>query len=273
MNKSLFRGVLLSVLVILLGGLCGFSLSGTGENMVEDAYGRIVTANKVNSVKQVTVNEKSTQELLYKETMNNKDLPATRRSDSYGTYDIYTDTQDNEYVFLLNSNLLCGYKAKDPTPEGDFSPASKTTMLTQAQAKEAAAAFMEKTFQNDPRTYLFESITPTQMHVYYIDYVSYINGIKTDDVCTMWVRADTGEISAWHAFNRGRYDGYTGKNLSLSGSHEKLQTALPFLQSTDYEIGDQYITLSDNGTLMLHYDIFYTQDGITIPHTFETPVA
>ena len=269
-KKHIIRNVLIIFLVLCIGGLCGFSLSGTGQNTIQDAFGSIVHANKINATKQITLNGKNSGTLTYEETMNIKDSPVNSRSDNYGTYDVYNDTSGNEYIFLYNSDLLCGYKADYSTKE---TPASPGAIISQENAKNKADAYISSVFGKDSRQYTYKDMELTQDYIYYVNYSSFLNGIKTDDDCVVWVCAADGSIYAWHAFSRGRYDGYTGKNLSLSGSHEKLQTALPFLQSTDYEIGDQYITLSDNGTLMLHYDIFYTQGGITIPHTFETPVA
>ena len=39
-SRHILRYVLLALLVVCAGALCGFSLSSTGQEIVQDAYGR-----------------------------------------------------------------------------------------------------------------------------------------------------------------------------------------------------------------------------------------
>ena len=58
-SRHILRYVLLALLVVCAGVLCGFSLSSTGQEIVQDAYGRSMELLKQNSTKQVTLNGKA----------------------------------------------------------------------------------------------------------------------------------------------------------------------------------------------------------------------
>lgn len=266
-SRHILRYVLLALLVVCAGALCGFSLSSTGQEIVQDAYGRSMELLKQNSTKQVTLNGKSSGTLTYKETMNRSDAPVNRRSDNYGTYDVYADEDGNEYIFLLNSDTLCGYKAKDATDIMDYTGKA----VTKDDARTTADAYLQSIFGENAQKYQFESIE-VQHTVFYVDYCFYLNGVKTDDQVTLWIRTTDGAVSAWHAFNRGRYDGYASRNLSTNAAKAKLEEQIPLVKSSDYEIFDQYITKTDDGRLVMHYDIVHHDDGIEKTHTYDAPL-
>lgn len=269
-SRHILRYILLALLVVCAGVLCGFSLSNTGQGIMQDAYGRSMELLKQNSTKQVTLNGKNSGTLTYKETMNRSDAPAFSRSDSYGSYDVYADDTDNEYVFLLNSDMLCGYKEGSTAQSIDKVYAGQS--VTEEQAKGIADRFVSMTLGNDSRQYKFKEITLSDINTYYVTYSFYLDGIQTDDECVVWVEAADGNISAWHAFNRGRYDGYANRNLSASAAKAKLEEQIPLVKSADYEIFDQYITKTDDGRLVMHYDIVHHDNGIEKTHTFEAPL-
>lgn len=266
-SRHILRYILLALLVVCAGALCGFSLSNTGQGIMQDAYGSSMELLKQNSTKQVTLNGKNSGTLTYKETMNRRDAPAFSRNDNYGSYDVYADEDGNEYVYLLNSDMLCGYKAKDATDIMDYTGKAVTNDI----ARKTADAYMESVFGNDAQKYRFESIE-VQDTVFYVDYCFYLDGTKTDDQVTLWIRTTDGAVSAWHAFNRGRYDGYANRNLSASAAKAKLEEQIPLVKSADYEIFDQYITKTDDGRLVMHYDIVHHDNGIEKTHTFEAPL-
>lgn len=261
-SRHILRYVLLALLVVCAGALCGFSLSNTGQGLAQDAYGRTMELFKQNSTKQVTLNGKSSGTLTYKETMN--------RSDNYGTYDVYADESDNEYVFLLNSDMLCGYKEGSTAESIDKVYAGQG--ITEEKAKEISDSFVTLTLGQDSRQYRFKEITLSDINTYYVTYSFYLGGVQTDDECVVWVDAADGIISAWHAFNRGRYDGYANRNLSTSAAKAKLEEQIPLVKSPGYEIFDQYITKTDDGRLVMHYDIVHTEEGARKTHTYEAPL-
>lgn len=269
-SKHTLRYFLLAILVLCMGVLCGFSLSNTGQEMTADAYGKVVNAAKANFTKQVTIGGENSGTLTYKETQNIKDAPANSRSDNYGTYDVYKNENGDEYIYLLNSDLLCGYKAHDATDIMDHT----ATVITQTDAKKAAAAYINSLFGNDAQKYQFESIETTPSNVFYIDYCFYLGGVKTDDKVTLWVRTTDGTVSAWHAFNRGRYADLARQkqNISLSANKSKLQKQLPIIESENYKIDEQYLTLSDDGTLVMHYKIYQVENNVVKPHEIDIPV-
>lgn len=269
-SRHILRYILLVLLIVCAGALCGFSLSNTGQGLVQDAYGRTMELLKQNSTKQVTICGKSTGTLTYKETMNRSDAPANNRSDNYGTYDVYADRSGNDYVFLLNSDMLCGYKEASTAKSIDKVYAGQG--ITEEKAKEIAAQFVTLTLGEDSRQYKFKEITLSDINIYYVTYSFYLGGIQTDDECVVWVDAVDGNISAWHAFNRGRYDVYANHNFSTKSAKEKLEEQIPLVKSANYEIFDQYITKTDDGMLVMHYDIVHHDNGISKTHTYESPL-
>lgn len=66
-------------------------------------------AGKMESTKQVSLFNKNSKSLTYKETMNQSDLPVSERADKYGTYDVFVDDQDTQYVFLADSDLFAAF--------------------------------------------------------------------------------------------------------------------------------------------------------------------
>ncbi|MGN0551142.1 MAG: hypothetical protein ACI4I4_04775 [Acutalibacteraceae bacterium] len=263
-KKHIFRYIIIFVLVICAGVLCGFSLTQTGQS----AFGRTMDLFKQNSTKQITLTEGAIGTVTYKETMNRTDTQAFARSDSYGTYDVYTDNNGDEYSFLTNSDLLCGYKAYDASDEMAYS----VDAISSQEAREAADKFVSSVLGDDPREYAYEDILLQGGDMYYVTYVSCINGIKTDDECVVWVRPSNGEIAAWHAFNRGRYDGYENQSVAVNSAKARLEEQIPLVKSPDYEVFDQYITKTDDGKLVMHYDIVHTDGGAEHTSTAEIPL-
>lgn len=269
-TNNIFRVALPVFLVLCAGVLCGFSLSDSGQQIIQDAYGRTMSAFKTGSTKQVAINGIGSKTLTYKETENLRDTPAISRSDSYGTYDVYVDSNDNEYVYLSNSGLLCGYKETDSVKSAEKVYAGQN--VTQTQAKEIADQYISTVMGNDSQKYTYKDTELSSLNIYYVNYCFYLNGIKTDDECVVWVYADSGEVAAFHAFNRGRYDGYTNRNLSTSASKARLEEQIPLVKSADYKIFDQYITKTDDGKLVMHYDIVHKENDISKTRTFEAPL-
>lgn len=73
--------------------LSGFLLSGRSAGVAGGFFGPQVMQEKMESTKQVSLFNKNSKSLTYKETMNQSDLPVSERADKYGTYDVLWTTR------------------------------------------------------------------------------------------------------------------------------------------------------------------------------------
>lgn len=239
--------------------LSGFLLSGRSAGVSGGFLGPQVRQEKMASTKQMSLFSKSSTNLKYKETMNQSDLPMSERADKYGSYDIYVDEQDTQYVFLADSDLFCGFLKTGASLE------TNGKLLSEIEARGIADAYLMETLGEDQREYVYESMYCDQSNMYHITYASYIGDFKTDDECIIWVRGATGEIYACSMFNRGRYDSYRDSSLTFNDSASLLMEKHPELEEdyNDCEILDKYLTLSDGGSLVVTYEVYNSQDGCT----------
>lgn len=243
--------------------LSGFLLSGRSAGVSGGFLGPQVRQEKMASTKQMSLFSKSSTNLKYKETMNQSDLPMSERADKYGSYDIYVDEQDTQYVFLADSDLFCGFLKTGASLE------TNGKLLSEIEARGIADAYLMETLGEDQREYVYESMYCDQSNMYHITYASYIGDFKTDDECIIWVRGATGEIYACSMFNRGRYDSYRDSSLTFNDSTALLMDRYPELEAdfNDCEILDKYITLSDGGNLVVTYEVYSSLNGCTQEYT------
>lgn len=246
--------------------LSGFLLSGRSAGVAGGFFGPQVMQEKMESTKQVSLFNKNSKSLTYKETMNQSDLPVSERADKYGTYDVFVDDQDTQYVFLADSDLFCGFLKTGASQEtgGRF--------ISELDARGIADAYLMDILGEDQREYVYEGMY-CQSNMYHITYASYIGDFKTDDECIIWVRGESGEIYACSMFNRGRYDRFRDSSLSFNDSTSLLMEKHPELKTdfNDCEVLDRYVTLSDGGNLVVNYEVYNSLDGST--QEYPVPVS
>lgn len=261
MLRILFiTGISLTVMV-----LSGFLFSGRSAVPIGSFFGISVESGKIDNTKNLALVDKTSKNLTYKETNNRKELPVSERADRYGTYDVYTDEDDNQYIFLTDSDLFCGF-LKTETPQ---EAADTARNLSELDARGIADAYILDILGEDQREYTFEKIRYDQNNFYYVTYVSYLGDVKTDDECVIWVRASNGDIAACSMFNRGRYDAYRNKNFSVQDYPMQPQAMQDQQRKdfNDYEVLDKYITLSDSGRLVMDYEVRNEESGCTQIYT------
>lgn len=239
--------------------LSGFLISGRSAGVSGGILGPEIRQEKVATTKQVSFFSKNNQRLKYKETMNQNDLPMSDRADKYGTYDIYVDDQETQYVFLADSDLFCGFLKMSTLPEAGG------RLLSEIDARGIADAYLMETLGEDQREYVYESMYCDQSNMYHITYASYIGDFKTDDECIIWVRGASGDVYACSMFNRGRYDRFRDSSLTFNDSTALLMEKHPELEAdfNNCEILDKYITLSDGGNLVVTYEVYSSLNGCT----------
>lgn len=222
--------------------------------VVADSYGIMIDKEKADNIFEVDIfGEK--RSVNYKETFNQSNMPVDKRSDTFGTFDIYVDNNQNQYIYLYNSSILCGYKKN--TVYGDYLAQDKA--INEDTAKETCDNFLLKAITND-QTYVFDNIYYDEREaVYIVEYVSFIDSVKTDDKCILWITAN-GDIGAYSMFNNNRYLKYSDIKIDI----EKIDSQFKGKTSKEnYKLNNNYITLDDNGKLVMVYDIYLTDQHMS----------
>ena len=188
-------------------------------------------------------------------------MSVDKRPDAYGTYDIYVDDTQNQYIYLYNTSKLCGFKKE--SVYGDFLPKDKA--ITEDSAKKLCDEFLSKLITDSP-VYLFDSIYYDEREaIYVVEYVSFIDGVKTDDKCILWVTA-TGELGSFSMFNNSRYLKYADIKINTEKIEEVFKEKMT---KANYKVTSKYITLDENGAIVMAYDVYlidqYTSQLIYIP--------
>ncbi|MBO4651843.1 MAG: hypothetical protein J5649_00830, partial [Lachnospiraceae bacterium] len=76
----------------------------------EDAYGAYYDDSENKAITRAVNNGTNLITVYYVRTENLRNVSVSSRDDSYGTYDVYADEENTEYIFLYNTNLLCGMR-------------------------------------------------------------------------------------------------------------------------------------------------------------------
>ncbi len=211
-----------------------------------DDYGAYYDNFKSKVREKVIAINAETISATYVRTENLKELPASKRTDHYGTYDVYADDNQTEYLFLLNTDLCCGYK---------MSTVGVATLQEDAiekdKALEIANAFLNE-LRNNGKEYTLLSCVYDELAGYYdIQYYLPIDGYKSDDIFRLWVNAE-GKVTSFSEFNYNRYakvdiaaDKYSKAGKKLSDIVAKKANKINFT------LADQYISIDDSGKVVL----------------------
>lgn len=109
-----------------------------------------------------------------------------------------------------------------------------------------------------------------------MEYAYYLNGVKTDDSCVVWVRADSGEVCAYNTFKRGRY-AQLDLTVDTAATRSQLGAALwdagasPLNRSIGYEIADEYLTFDLQGNPVMQYEVVFSGDAT--PQPYQVPAV
>lgn len=137
--------------------------------------------------------------ISYVRTENLKEKPVSQRKSSYGTYDIYVDDEETEYLFLMNTELFCGYKKSVvgiPLPQNEA--------ILEEDATQLCENYIEENRSNSNDYRLSDCFYDERAGYYDCEYSLYWNDVKTDDVLRIWVNSE-GVLTAVSEFNRERY--------------------------------------------------------------------
>lgn len=232
-------------------------------NDSDTAFGKIENSH---AVKNRTVNiEGKSISLSYKQTMNKSDLPVKERYDSYGTYDVYTDENEAEYLFLYNTDLLCGILSK-------YTPPLTLDVISEETALEKAEEYLEKLLENADEYVLDSNFYNERGGYYDVRFYKPLKGHITDDEIKVWVKTD-GEVYNFSAFNRGRYDKYESVKIEISKGMEYAKSKVASeLKNEEYTFDDEYITLDDKGRLSVVYEVILNPASSPVKEGFVVPI-
>lgn len=217
------------------------------------AYGSYYDQSSQKAMKKSVTLDSKRIDLTYVRTENLKDAPLDKRSDSFGTYDVYVDANNKEYLYLINTETLCGFKNENI---GCFTPQGEA--IVESKAKEIALNFLNK-YNTAKLNYIFMSCVYDELAgIYDIQYCYIINGYKTDDIFRIWVNAK-GEIASFSAFNYGRYKNTAiNENDVETAQNKTLKQINDSKNNVQFKIVDSYITITDSGKIALVQVVDYT---------------
>jgi len=257
--------IVIAVFLLIFGTATIATYSGyrnsRAANMKKDAeidnYGMYIN-KRAKGARNIVYSDERVK-LKYDRSENLSSRKPEDRSDAYGSYDVYVDDNGNEFYYLQNTDMLCGVKNKKIDGE------RLTPFDNDDEAIKIAEEFMIKIFGSD-HDYDFESCKiPPQRFYYEVIYRKYVNGYKTDDYVRLWVNFD-GEVCAFSAFNRDRYDHIAINRPSAIASQQRSKSNIvDTLNSENFTIVDQYISKNEEGKLVMVSVIEYSlTDGVSV---------
>jgi|LFRM01.1.fsa_nt_gb hypothetical protein len=261
MRKKSFA-IILSLLLVLPLSISITSASYKDESNKEiyadDSNIGFFNNGKAEKTKQITYRNK-TFDVKYVNTINMSNILPENRKDSFCTYDIYSDEENTEYLFVYNTDILCGIK-----DENMSLPFDSAKCISQQSAILLSIEYLNKLYGYDiTKSYVFDFCRYDEnAGLFDVRFYKSLGSYKTDDEIKVWVRSD-GSVAGFSAFNINRYDKYGDKALkideAIKGS-STLETKTKSMNIINYRIKESYITLNDNGDLayvnMIEYDIY-----------------
>lgn len=192
----------------------------------------------------------------YSYTENYSSTPLALRSDAYGTYEVYVDVDGNEYYFLTDTELLCGYLAFF-----HYEDVPAEQAITEANCLAIAQSFITNRLQTNAIT--FQNIALSSIKyienegIFDLHYNYYIGAYKTDDELDIWIDHN-GDVVSFTQLNRNRYSSVTINASDYTEADEYIDSVLSGSSLTNYDIIDTYVTINDTGDLLLVKVIEYS---------------
>lgn len=196
--------ILVSVMVIIaLVSIIPVAYGGYKEQADKDdtEYVRNDYVDK-NAIKQreITFMNKDTI-ISYNRTQKvEQNIMINKEGVEYGLYDIYTDDNNTEHIYLAGTDEYCGYRL-DGIGLSDVN-----ITIDENKAKEIAGQYL-KTIVNNSEDYKLEETIYQEWGYYYdIGFNFYLGEIKTDQMIRLWVNTE-GKIISYSNFQNKCYDG------------------------------------------------------------------
>ena len=198
---------------------------------------KIDTVLSPESIIGITVNA------TYSFTENLSETEVASRSDVYGTYDVYTDADGSQYVYLYDTQMLCGCVTYE------FPEIADADRIDETEAISIADDFFSVKYPNQSG-YSFDSCTYNECsEEYLIEYAYYVDGYKTDATFDVWLDA-AGGVFAYTEFYKNRYINLSIPSTAYASAESAVDTELSNAYSS-YELKKEYVTIDDTGALRL----------------------
>lgn len=242
--------VLISLLIVLVFSVSAFAaveiLKQSYPVSDGDEYGAYYDDSKGKIMERVLEDDSQKTTLKYVRTENLKENPVSKRADSYGTYDVYADDSQTEYLYLLNTDIYCGFKLSNVGVATE-----KEKAISQEDALEVTNNIL-KANRDNYRDYKLISCEYSELAGYYdIQYYLPISGYKSDDIIRVWVDAQ-GKVTSFSEFNHKRYECVKIDPDKYSQANKKLdETIATQTQKTNLNVVDSYISIDDSGNVIL----------------------
>lgn len=211
-----------------------------------NAYGEYYDNSKGKTLEKVLQLDSQKITLKYVRTENLKENPTSKRADNYGTYDVYVDTNQTEYLFLLNSDIYCGFKLSTVGVATE-----KEKAISKDDAMKVANDFLTASRSNFS-DYELISCEYSELAGYYdIQYYLPIDGFKSDDIISLWVDAQ-GNVTSFSQFNHQRYDRIKIDPEKYARADKKLVEEISTqTYKANLSVVDSYISIDDAGNVVL----------------------
>ena len=153
MRKKSFA-IILSLLLVLPLSISITSASYKDESNKEiyaDDSNIGFSIMEAEKTKQITYRNK-TFDVKYVNTINMSNILPENRKDSFCTYDIYSDEENTEYLFVYNTDILCGIK-----DENMSLPFDSAKCISQQSAILLSIEYLNKLYGYDiTKSYVFD---------------------------------------------------------------------------------------------------------------------
>ena len=247
--------------VVIVVFLIVFLISYSFEiNPVKSYVGERYNAN-VPKEKEIVIDGNKIL-LKYDCTVNNVERLPKDRIDKYGTYDEYIGDDGKLYIFLHNTDLLCGFLSvqKNQTMEA---------LISEEEAKEISKKYLEDIIGADAfgQYVLEEVVFDNGMYGYVLRYYYSLGNMKTDDEVVINI-CYNGDVIAFSGLNLQKYKGVPIHIYDISLTDSIGMNYLYYLNLENFKIQDKYISMKHNGDILFTFEYSYTDNGVAIAQRY-----
>ena len=187
----------------------------------------------------------------------NRTTTTYKNSDGYGSYDIYIDELNNDYLFLCGSDLLCSFLLYNPKEE------KTDEIISMEAATKEAISFMKNNISGWEEYILEpeESYCEISGRSYMIQFCKEINGYKTDDTARVSISKYNKQLNGFSARNMKRYDKAELSIEQINSAEKALEDRIKNEFKDGKVITDSvFISKDENGNMVIAQGVFPIMD-------------
>lgn len=198
---------------------------------------------------EIPMSYEETQIVSDKEVVNEKDI-------HYGKYDIYSDEDDNQYVYLSGTDKYCGFR------QSNIGTIELEVNINEEQAKKIAMKYL-KSLENNYYEYQLEQVIFQAWGYYYDVYFNlYVDDIKTNEEVRIWVNT-VGDVVSYSDLMTKCYDDVSVDSIKFEDIKDDVEDIInEKLEGNEFEIKEHCLTYDgDKLAIQTTYSYFIT-DGV-----------